>query len=314
MRVLIFVAALALAGAAWMGVTPAQAADEFPGAGFWRVWGDGQAEVAAYDLVIPRYGEPRRGTAVSIMVSEPFSASARVKADDGKHPAADVFPVMKLNLIKDFQTGVYDYNDMLSSFLALKAVNGRAPGTLTKAVYSRQEWCGSTFNLALFDQAKIRATMHSYFDGEGDQQKEIRNDLRGIPDDQLIFWARGMAEPWTKPGDIVALPYLTSTEHAKDTLVWRQAQFKRSKVLRKIPVGQEQIEAEVFTVQVVDGVKKDFVIERSGARRLLRWEFSTGEKGTLIKSARMKYWDLKKKGGEEALKQLGLIPRSPRSM
>jgi hypothetical protein len=314
MKGLILLTAAAVGAFWWSTTKPAHAADEFPGAGFWQVWGDGQAEVAAYDLAMPRYGEIRRGTAVSIMVTEPFSNSARVKADDGKHPASDVFPVMKLNLIKDFQTGVYDYNDMLSSFLALKAVNGRAPGSLTKAVYSRQEWCGSTFNVALFDQARIRATLHSYFDGEGDQQKEIRNDLRGIPDDQLIFWARGMAEPWTKPGDIVSLPYLTSTEHAKDTLVWRQAQFKRSKVLRKIPVGQEQIEAEVFTVQVVDGIKKDFVIERTGARRLLRWEFSTGEKGTLIKSARMKYWDLKKKGGEEALRQIGIIPRPPRTM
>ena len=313
MRFLVL-ALLALGGLAWHLHPSVQAADAFPGEGFWRVWGDGQAELAAYDLVIPRYGEPRRGTAVSIMVSEPFSSSLRVKADPGKHPAADEFPVMKLNLIKDFQTGVYDYHDMLSSFLALKAVNGRPPGTLTKAVYSRQEWCGATFNLALFDQLKIRATLHSYFDGEGDQQKVVRNDLHGVPDDQLIFWARGMAELWTKPGDIVALPYLTSTEHSKETLIWRQAQFKRSKVLRRIQVGQEQIEAEVFTVNIVDGPKKEFVIERSGARRLLRWEFSSGEKGTLIKSARMKYWDLKGKGGEAALQQLGLIPRPPRTM
>jgi hypothetical protein len=314
MRKLCFLLAVALAAVSYWPAPAVEAANDFPGAGFWNVWGDGHAELAAYDLTMPRYGEMKRGTAVSIMVSEPFSASARVKADPGKHPASDEFPVMKLNLVKDFQTGIYDYNDMLSSFLALKAVNGRAPGTLTKAVYSRQEWCGSTFNLALFDAGKIRATMHSYFDGEGDQQKEIRNDLRGVPDDQLIFWARGMAEPWTKPGDIVALPYLTSAEHSKETLVWKQAQFKRSKVLRKIQVGQEQIEAEVFTVQIVDGGKKEFIVEKHGARRLLRWEFSSGEKGTLIKSARLKYWDLKQKGGEEALKQLGLIQRPPRTM
>jgi hypothetical protein len=313
MRILVLLAAAALGAAYWSSRT-VQAADDFPGAGFWQVWGDGQAELAAYDLTMPRYGEMKRGTAVSIMVSEPFSSSARVKADPGKHPASDVFPVMKLNLVKDFQTGVYDYNDMLSAFLALKAVNGRAPGTLTKAVYSRQEWCGSTFNLALFDANKSRATMHSYFDGEGDQQKEIRNDLRGVPDDQLIFWARGMAEPWVNPGEIVALPYLTSAEHSKETLVWRQAQFKRSKVLRKIQVGQEQIDAEVFTVQIVDGGKKEYTVEKHGARRLLRWEFTTGEKGSLIKSARMKYWDLKQKGGEEALKQLGLLTRPPRTM
>lgn len=298
-----------------MGVLPlAWAADLFPDAQFWKLWGDGQAEISAYDLVIPRYGEQRRGTAVAIFVTEPFSGQLRVKADDGKHPANDVYPVMKMNLMKDFQTGVYDYHDMLSSFVGLQAANGRPGGTLTKAAFSRQEWCGHTFQMALFDANKIRATMHSYFDGEADQQREIRNDIRGVPDDQLFFWARGMAEPFLKPKDVVALPYLTSTEHAKDSLKWRQAQFKRSPVTRRIPLGQETIEAEVYTVQIVDGLKKEFTVEKGGARRILRWEFSNGEKGTLIKSARLKYWDMKQKGGEAALKQLGLLPRPPRTM
>ena len=37
------------------------------------------------------------------------------------------FPVMKLNLIKDYQTGIYDYNDMLSAFVSLADVNNH-PG------------------------------------------------------------------------------------------------------------------------------------------------------------------------------------------
>ena len=82
---------------------------------FWKQWGDGQAELAGYDLIFPRYGHPRRGVAVAIFVTETFSNSARVKADPGKHPASDQFPVMKLNLVKDFQTGIYDYNTMTSS-------------------------------------------------------------------------------------------------------------------------------------------------------------------------------------------------------
>ena len=83
---------------------------------FWSTWGDGQAELAGYDLTIPRYNQPRRGVAVTIFVTETFSNSARVKADPGKHPASDEFPVMKLNLVKDYQTGIYDYNEMTSSF------------------------------------------------------------------------------------------------------------------------------------------------------------------------------------------------------
>ena len=32
---------------------------------------------------------------------------------------------MKLNLVKDYQTGIYDYNDMLSTFVSLAPVNQR---------------------------------------------------------------------------------------------------------------------------------------------------------------------------------------------
>ena len=78
-----------------------------------------------YDLVFPRYGQPRHGVAVTIFVTETFSNTLRVKADPGKHPSSDRFPVMKLNLVEDFQTGIYDYNLMTSTFVALAPVNER---------------------------------------------------------------------------------------------------------------------------------------------------------------------------------------------
>src|SRR5580765_4286949 len=72
-------------------------------AAFWKQWGDGQAELSGYNLVFPRYGQLRHGSAVTIFVTETFSNSLRVKADPGKHPASDQFPVMKLNLVEDYQ-------------------------------------------------------------------------------------------------------------------------------------------------------------------------------------------------------------------
>src|SRR5947209_15105805 len=167
---------------------------------FWSTWGDGQAELAGYDLTIPRYNQPRRGVAVTIFVTETFSNSARVKADPGKHPASDEFPVMKLNLVKDYQTGIYDYNEMTSSFIALEAVNGRAAGSPTKISFSRQEWCGNTYHQLLFDEKKIRATRHSYFDGDADGQRLLDYPVGGVAEDILLQWARGMAAPVLIPG------------------------------------------------------------------------------------------------------------------
>ena len=39
-----------------------------------------------------------------------------MKADPGKHPATDVYPVLKLNVVRDFQTGIYNYNTLTSVF------------------------------------------------------------------------------------------------------------------------------------------------------------------------------------------------------
>src|SRR5688500_16263336 len=107
------------------GLAPrgASAADD------WRaLWNDVRAELDTYTLAQPRYGELRKGSVVLIFVKEDFSNSARVKADPGKHPPEDVFPVLKLNSIKDFQTGVYDYNLMTSVFIGLEPAGGRARG------------------------------------------------------------------------------------------------------------------------------------------------------------------------------------------
>jgi len=148
---------------------PKDAASPVYDAAFWKTWGDGFAELTSYDLQYPRYGAPRPGVAVSIFVAETFANSLRVKSDPGVRDKKDEFPVMKLNLVEDFQTGIYDYNLMLQSFVALEGVNGRPAGVLTKVAWSSQEWCGNLFKQALLDKGAVRVTSHSYFDGEGDQ-------------------------------------------------------------------------------------------------------------------------------------------------
>jgi len=99
---------------------------------------------------------------VTIFVTETFSNALRVKADPGKHPAQDEVPVLKLNLVEDFPTGVYDYNLMSSSFVALTPVNERPAGAPLKVSFSSQEWCGHVWQQMLFDSRAVRLTAHSY--------------------------------------------------------------------------------------------------------------------------------------------------------
>lgn len=276
-------------------------------ASFWSLWSDGQAEVSSYDLVYPRYGAPRQGLAVTIFVTEPFSWTARVKADPGKHPDADVFPVMKLNLAEDFQTGVYDYNEATSAFLALASRPGQPIGALTKVSFSSQEWCGHSWAQWLRKPDGLDYTGHSYFDSEADRASTLPQPANGIAEEQLFFWARGWAEPKLAPGASVTVPFLRSLQyqrHAHKEAAWTSA------VLSRAAAGQD---AHEWKAVIENGPTISFFVEPAAPHRILRWETSEGESAKLIKSARMKYWQMNQPAGVSALSQLGLKPRAGRT-
>lgn len=283
---------------------------------FWQIWGDGQAELSGYDLAIPRYDQIRKGTAVTIFVSETFSNSLRVKADPGMHPAADEFPVMKLNLIEDFQTGIYDYNEMTSVFAALKPVNSRPSGALTKVSFSAQEWCGHAWQQLLFDPVSVRSKLHSYFDGEADSESTFTGHADGVSEDQLLLWARGMAWPPLEPGRKVSvrfLPSLQSARHQHKPLRWTTASLERLAGRKEISVPAGTFSAEVYRALIEGAGVRTIYVESAGARRIVRWESSSGERADLLASERLKYWEMNAEGGEKALQSLGLKVRQPRT-
>jgi hypothetical protein len=126
-----------------------------PPSDFWSHWGDGQAEVNGYRLSQPRYGETRSGEVILIFVTETFTHSQRVKSDGGH---ADEYPVLKLNDIRDFQTGIYDYNSMSSTFVRL---DGRDRiGQPTKVTNSVQEWCGQVWDQWTVNEGLCRLAAH----------------------------------------------------------------------------------------------------------------------------------------------------------
>lgn len=283
---------------------------------FWAHWGDGQAEVSSYDLSYPRYGAPRKGVAVTIFVTEPFSLKARVKADVGKHDPADVFPVMKLNLVVDFQTGIYDYNEQTSSFLALSSIAHQAAGHLTKVSFSSQEWCGHSWAQWLLQPQGVQYTGHSYFDGEADQSALVRSPAGGIHEEQLMFWARGMAEPRLKPGEVRTVPFRRSLQyqrHAHREPQWSAARLSREASTGKLAAPAGEFEVETWRAEMSEGPTFAFTVERAAPHRLLEWSSSDGERAVLVQSERLKYWEMNKPGGESALSRLGLRQRPART-
>jgi len=283
---------------------------------FWDHWGDGRAEMAGYELTMPRYGELRKGTAVTIFVTETFSNELRVKANPGNHPPEDEFSVMKLNLVEDFPTGIYDYNWMTSSFIALEPVNSRPAGLPAKVSFTGQEWCGHVYSHFLFDPDAIRHVLHSYFDGEADQRNTLPYPADGLGEDALWFWARGLAGPRLEPSQSTQIKLLTALKFARarhEDPGWTDATLSRAAQPEEITVPAGAFTVERWKAEKAGGAARTFYVEAEPPHRIIRWETSEGEEAALLGSERLAYWEMNANEYVSALEKLGLSPRPPRT-
>jgi hypothetical protein len=279
---------------------------------FWSTWGDGKAELDGYALVEPRYGQLRQGTAVAIFVTEDFSDALRVKADPGKHPASDLVHVIKLNLVRDFQTGIYDYNTMTSTFLRTE-FGAREFWPLVKTSFSAEEWCGHVYMQWLSRGAHLVGTLHSYFDGEADATPELELPEGGVLEDALPILVRGLRGDWLAAGASKTVPFLRSqvrTRLLHTPAKWGEATVSRAAAPSTVKTALGALGAIVYTVAESGGDTITFTVEEAAPHRLLAWQSSSGESAHILGSARLEYWKLHNNGDEKLLKQLGLAPQS----
>ncbi len=140
-------------------VTPRNISKEFK-----EYWYSGTAEITSYSLMQERYGEIREGTAVNIFVTEDFLPDAQVKANNASE---ENISVMKLNQMKNFNTGIYPYSIMTSTFSPI--ATKEHPLKITNSV---QEWCGQVY-MQLNNRENFEIESHSYFQGEADQKLSL---------------------------------------------------------------------------------------------------------------------------------------------
>lgn len=129
-------------------------------------WYSGLAEISTYQLTQQRYGEARDGTAVLVYVTEDFDHEKLVKANEKKQ---DNYPVLKLNATKNFNTGIYPYHIMQSSFLPMENNTD-----VVKISASIQEWCGQSY-MQLEQRNTQKVEIHSYFQQIANEKISINN-------------------------------------------------------------------------------------------------------------------------------------------
>lgn len=148
-----------------------------------RYWEDGLAEVVTYDAERTIYKKKRTFEYTQITVKEEFNQAFNVKTDDYKRN--DLFPVMKVNQFCSIQADQYPYHYLTSLFFRRDQ-----PVALYKMASSSQEWCGNTFKSIIDDGVNFEMWYHSYWDGEGDNSRDLRRDI--FLEDALPYTLRAL--------------------------------------------------------------------------------------------------------------------------
>jgi len=301
-----FLAAALLCGATAMA---GAAADPEFGA----YWHDGKAELDGYRLTIDRYGHPRHGRAVAIYVTEPFSRSKHVKLDDPSKSPADALDVLKLNLVRDFQTGIYDYHTILSLFV------NSADFKPVKVAFSSSEWCGQVYEELVASGSKLSQRVSSYFEGES-SVRDLANPAGGVQEDDLFILLRGLRGRYLEPGGKRTVAFLASPFYrrlAHRPAIWTTAVIERLAAAAPITVPAGSFSADVFVVRPSDGREGRFYIERPYPHRIVRWVWKPApaagplgvtDEAELTGSTRLQYWRTHDPGDEKYLEQIGLEP------
>ncbi|MCB9039737.1 MAG: hypothetical protein H6557_24225 [Lewinellaceae bacterium] len=132
-------------------------------------WYQGKAEISRYELQQNRYADVHPGEAVLIFVTEDFLTDKQVKNENYANPNST--PILKMNMIRKFPTGLYSYAIMSSVFTPTRVEE--FPQTL-KVATTTQEWCGHTYQQVNFQDGGYKNTLHSYFENEADQITKVK--------------------------------------------------------------------------------------------------------------------------------------------
>lgn len=269
-------------------------AAEVPG-GFGDYWYTGEAEITSYRLEQSRYGQTREGDAVLIFVTEDFLPGAQVKYE-GRGAGDDRVSVLKLNLTRNFLTGIYPYSMMSSIFTP---VSGDA--TL-KTSTSVQEWCGHTYTQLNRRDGGYRGTLHSYFQDEADREFSLDSALL---EDEI--WTRIRLRPDALPtGDIQVIPGL---QYAR--LAHRPSRVEAATGRFETLDGGK---VRVYTVEYRDLPRKlSIAFESAFPHAIVRWTEHDARGGASrvtqaerVNSMRLDYWNRNGLQDARLRKNLGL--------
>lgn len=246
-----------------------------PSPAFNEYWYKGKAELSTYDVTQERYGETRKAEQVNIFVTEDLSKQKQVKLDDPASAAADRIPVLKLNSVRRFKTGIYDYSIMQSIFTPVDA------SPTLKTTCTVQDWCGQVFAQTNLEAGGYQVRSYSYFESEGDQDMRL---ALSILEDDLAVRIRLNPE---------AIP--TGAVNVMPSVLYSRIRHRPFQV-QSADLQIEKGEKESVLRLTYSGIQRTLSIrfETAPPHKILGWEETDGGKLSskgVLKATRMEaYW------------------------
>jgi hypothetical protein len=241
-------------------------------------WYQGEAEVNSYRLEQLRYGEMREGEAVFVFVTEDLSRSKQVKLDQPDKAGNRKVTVLKLNHLRRFVTGIYDYSLMSSVFTPVDT--RRYPHSL-KTTATVQDWCGHAFTQLNLKGKRYLVRNFSYFEAFGDQRERIPAALL---EDEL--WNRIRLGPELIPaGEVEVVP---GTFFAR--LLHKEIKPHKAVLSLEMKEAVGRLSLKYADL----GREFEIRFDASFPYRILGWTESDGgrllSRGTLLGSTKSPYW------------------------
>ncbi len=257
---------------------------------FSSLWYDGNAEISTYRLIEQRYGEQRTGTRVMVFVTEPMRLSTHIKPDE-KLPDSLKMPVIKLNDIREFTTGIYEYNVMTSVFAAVEARETIPLMGTMKVSFSAQDWCGQTFERAIRLDDRYEGALFSYFESEGEQAYEIEHEQSVEAEDNLWILVRELRGPVLEVGQskpLRVIPSMWSRRKAHEPVTIIDGTLTKERVeKRDYAIGKRKAAAFRWAAKDRETI---IWVEKEYPHRILEWQEPDGSRGTILASVREPYW------------------------
>ncbi|MBT8266222.1 MAG: septum formation inhibitor Maf [Bacteroidia bacterium] len=271
--------------------SPEYAEANEPSQAFKDYWYAGVAEITSFELEQARYGELRNGNAVLIYVTEDFRPEAQVKAD---RSYADNISVLKLNATKTFNTGIYPYSIMQSTFYPVS--NDQHALKVSSSI---QEWCGHVYS-QLNNRDQFEIDSHSYFESEADADFKLD---KAILENEI--WTQLRIDPASLPqGDMMIIPSL-------EFIRLRHIELKAYKAIATLSEGIYTLDYPNLDRSLSISFKTEFPYEIQGWTETFNSGFGPNAKtmtttAKKLESITSAYWSKNSNADEGLRKTLGL--------